>query len=42
MESLLDESGVPEPARSVLLTEIEGLRYSRLFTVFPDVAAVLP
>lgn len=39
---LLDQSGVPDPTRSTLLAEIEGLRYSRLFTVFPDVAAVLP
>jgi len=41
LEHLLDQSGVPEPTRSQLLVEIEGLRYSRLFTVFPDVVAAL-
>ncbi len=41
LERLLDQCGVPEPKRSQLLADIEGLRYTRLFTVFPDVATAL-
>ena len=41
LERLFDQSGVPEHARSQLVADIDGLRYTRLFTVFPDVAPVL-
>jgi putative hydrolase of the HAD superfamily len=41
LRTLFTRSGIPEPARSALVEEISGIRYGRLFNVFPDVPGVL-
>ena len=41
LEALLEQCGVPRAAHAGIVAEIEDVRYTRLFQVFPDVADVL-
>lgn len=41
MQRLLSRCGIGEPSRSRVVEEVERVRYTRLFSLFPEVPAVL-